>query len=376
MAFLVRRALWSTLPVTLLLACASGADETLTSNSGFASNPQPSDPAGSTSDAQPTGATDAPTGDEGTTGRETTGRETTTGATDPGPTTGVTTDTSTGALTGDTSTGGEESSSGEVILCGNGMIDAPEECDGANLDAMDCTTLGFSGGALTCTPECIFDKSKCTSPSCGDGTVDPGEECDCGQQGANCTATQLGSAACTSLPSPNGGNYSAGTLTCNSPASCSFNKAACVYCGDGIKNAAEACDGGDLGGQTCQSQGFASGNLTCNSCAFNTAGCTKCGNGVVDGGEVCDGGNFNGQTCPSVDPGKFAGGTLVCNNCSSIGTGGCTSGNCCVANGGAGACQVPALKNCVCGMDPYCCNTNWDGICVNLAKTNCGGQCP
>jgi hypothetical protein len=367
MALLVRRALWSTLPVTLLLACATGAEETLTSVSGFGgSNPQPSDPAGSTSDAQPTSTTGRP--DEGMTGRETMDmRETTTGLTEAGT-------ISTGALTGDSSTGGDESSSGEVVLCGNGMIDAPEECDGANLDAMDCSTLGFTGGALTCTPQCTFDKSKCTSPSCGDGTLDPGEECDCGQQGTNCTAPQLGNAACTTLPSPNGGNYSAGTLACNSPASCSFNKAACVYCGDGVKNGAEACDGGDLGGQTCQSQGFASGNLTCASCAFSTAGCTKCGNGVVDGGEVCDGGNFNGQTCQGIDPNKFAGGTLICDNCSQIGTGGCSSGNCCTV-GGAG-CQVPNIQSCVCNLDAFCCNNSWDQQCVNEAKNPCGAQCP
>jgi len=370
-------------PLTLVLACAGGADDSVTSNSGFGSNPQPSDPlATSTSDAQPTST--ASTGilaTEGSTGRETTGRETddmrdtTTGGTDPVVTTGGLGESSTG-VGEESSTGvGEESSTGPVVLCGNAMIDGPEECDGANLDAMDCTSLGFTGGTLTCTPQCIFDKSKCTSPSCGDGTVDPGEECDCGQQGANCTAQQLGSAACTTLPSPGGGNYSAGTLACNSPGSCSFNKAACVYCGDGIKNAAEACDGADLGGQTCQSQGFAAGNLSCNTCAFNTGGCTKCGNNVVDAGEVCDGGNFNGQSCQSFDPGKFAGGSLTCNNCGSIGTGGCTSGNCCVAGGGAGACQIAGIKNCVCGLDPYCCQTNWDSLCVDEAKTQCGAQC-
>ena len=47
-------------------------------------------------------------------------------------------------------------------------------------------------------------------------------------------------------------------------------------CGDGSLNGTEVCDGTQLGGATCASQGFDMGNLACNgSCtAFNTAGCS------------------------------------------------------------------------------------------------------
>ena len=47
-------------------------------------------------------------------------------------------------------------------------------------------------------------------------------------------------------------------------------------CGDGVKGTSESCDGSDLGGQTCISQGFSGGTLACNavSCTFNTAGCS------------------------------------------------------------------------------------------------------
>lgn len=39
----------------------------------------------------------------------------------------------------------------------------------------------------------------------------------------------------------------------------------------------QACDGPDLGGQTCQSQGFGSGTLACSgSCALDTGGCSEC----------------------------------------------------------------------------------------------------
>ncbi|MGC9049126.1 MAG: lamin tail domain-containing protein [Patescibacteria group bacterium] len=49
-------------------------------------------------------------------------------------------------------------------------------------------------------------------------------------------------------------------------------------CGNGIKEGSEECDGNDLADQTCQSQGFSSGTLSCNSnCTFNTSSCTTSG---------------------------------------------------------------------------------------------------
>lgn len=359
---------------TLLLACAGGGETSTSGLSGFVSQGPSGEP--STSVGMSTTGEPVPTTSDGmrmTTTEDmrmttTESPQTSSDPSSPGET------GTTGML--DETTGSDESSTGPVILCGNGMIDAPEECDGQNLNAMDCKSLGFSGGTLVCTPQCIFDKAMCTSPSCGDMNVDPGEECDCGNQGVNCTAAQIGNAMCTSLPSPNGGNYTAGTLACNSPGSCSFNKAACTYCGDGAKNGPEVCDAADLGGQTCAGQGFAGGTLSCTpTCAFNTAGCTNCGNGQVNGGEQCDGNNFNGATCQSIDPNNFAAGSLSCSgNCDSISTAGCTAGNCCVT-GGAGACGAIGIKNCVCGMDPYCCNNLWDSICVSEAKNNCGAKC-
>ncbi len=45
-------------------------------------------------------------------------------------------------------------------------------------------------------------------------------------------------------------------------------------CGDGTKSGAEACDGADLGGQTCPGLGFPAGTLGCTAfCAFDVNGC-------------------------------------------------------------------------------------------------------
>jgi len=51
---------------------------------------------------------------------------------------------------------------------------------------------------------------------------------------------------------------------------------ACAFCGDGVVDSGEDCDYPDLNGQTCQTLGYDSGDLTCNAdCTFNTEGCQQ-----------------------------------------------------------------------------------------------------
>ncbi len=62
-------------------------------------------------------------------------------------------------------------------------------------------------------------------------------------------------------------------------------------CGNGEKEYGEDCDKTDLGGATCSSRGFLSGNLACDSaCGYDTTGCTSapsCGDGSCNGSETC-----------------------------------------------------------------------------------------
>lgn len=62
-------------------------------------------------------------------------------------------------------------------------------------------------------------------------------------------------------------------------------------CGDGIAQAAETCDGSDLKGATCLTEGFEGGSLVCSGeCALVTTACTRrCGNATLDPLEPCDG---------------------------------------------------------------------------------------
>ena len=56
-------------------------------------------------------------------------------------------------------------------LCGNGVIDAGEQCDGGNLNGQSCPSQGYAGGTLSCKPpgdpnQCTFDLSNCGRNKC------------------------------------------------------------------------------------------------------------------------------------------------------------------------------------------------------------------
>ena len=182
-------------------------------------------------------------------------------------------------------------------ICGDGIRECGEECDGSDVGGFTCEFLGYDGGVLGCNSGCSFDVSDCYSYECGNGVLDPGEDCDGGD---------LGGATCVSL------GYDAGTLSCT--LGCSYDVSGCVsfQCGNGVLDPGEQCDGGDLGGQTCESLGYDGGILACSGdCTFDTSGCysLECGNGVLDPGEQCDGGDLGGQTCESLG---YDGGNLAC----------------------------------------------------------------
>ena len=50
------------------------------------------------------------------------------------------------------------------------------------------------------------------------------------------------------------------------------------------------------------------------------------------------------------------------------------SGSCCEARG-AGGCGDSAVEACVCALDAYCCETEWDAFCASAVETNQCGSC-
>ncbi|MBL8743196.1 MAG: hypothetical protein JNK04_18930, partial [Myxococcales bacterium] len=77
-----------------------------------------------------------------------------------GPSTGGSPETGAGAPNGGGPTSGGGDVGGAPPGCGDGDIDAGEECDGANLNGQDCTAFGSQSPAgLTCTANCNLDPS-------------------------------------------------------------------------------------------------------------------------------------------------------------------------------------------------------------------------
>lgn len=88
-------------------------------------------------------------------------------------------------------------------LCGNGFLDDGEVCDTINLAGQSCEDVGnYTGGSLACVADCnAFDTAGCTVPAgCGNGQIDANENCD----NANLDNTQ-----CQDLV-----GFTGGTLAC------------------------------------------------------------------------------------------------------------------------------------------------------------------
>ncbi|MBK8254468.1 MAG: hypothetical protein IPK82_17600 [Polyangiaceae bacterium] len=72
------------------------------------------------------------------------------------------------------------------------------------------------------------------------------------------------------------------------------------FCGDGIANGGEECDGPDLKSADCTGYGFSTkSGVTCTSdCKLDPSGCKATCNGVLlEPGEECDGVNLGNHDC-------------------------------------------------------------------------------
>ncbi len=138
-------------------------------------------------------------------------------------------------------------------VCGDGIVDADlgEECDGQNLNGKACSG---SDSSLQCGADCRFDFSECDP--CGNGELDAGEECEVtlvpGFGGERACAGGDGQPGLQPLVGTK--DYASGTTSrC---LDCKWDRSSCGFCGDGQRDVApllapsvngptEWCDGAD-----------------------------------------------------------------------------------------------------------------------------------
>ena len=223
--------------------------------------------------------------------------------------------TDTGTDTGGTDTAGEDTAPTEV--CGNGVAEGSEACDGTDYRDRGCTDFGFLEGSLACSAGCQLVTDSCVSSICGDGDVTGTEDCD---------GDNLNDATCASL------GYLAGELSCGGD--CVFNQGLCVneVCDDGQITGDETCDGDDFAGDTCVTLGFAPGGegaLACSAeCQVDDTGCDEfvCGNEIRETDfEECDTEDFGDDSCRERG---FFDGDLACDESCVVSEEGCVDNVC------------------------------------------------
>jgi hypothetical protein len=79
-------------------------------------------------------------------------------------------------------------------LCGDGLRQAGEECDGDDFSGQSCLDLGFNTGELVCTPGCLVSTVNCSNRGdCANTCVYAEDgECDDGGPGATSSVCEVG----------------------------------------------------------------------------------------------------------------------------------------------------------------------------------------
>jgi cysteine-rich repeat protein len=145
--------------------------------------------------------------------------------------------------------------------CGNGRVEAGEECDDGDADDCDacssrCTLVTGCGDGVTCGTE-----------ACDDGNDDPCDGCSPAcelESGLRCGDGELNQ-ACGEFCDP------------PSPGTCSEDCGRVPSCGDGFVDPGEQCDDAN--------------DDDCDACTTACVVVTGCGDGAVCGSESCDDGN-------------------------------------------------------------------------------------
>jgi len=283
-------------------------------------------------------------------------------------------------------------------VCGNGVLEPGEQCDDANTKNGDgcsatCQVESFCGNGLCESGENALNCPQDCPAVCGDGVLEAGEQCDDGNtaNGDGCSAgcaleVLCGNGVCDASEDP---------LSC--PQDCA------AVCGNGTLEPGEQCDdgnttSGDGCSATCQVEQFC-GNGLCEH-GEDPLICPEdcravCGNGAVEPGEQCDDGNTtSGDGCSATCQVEQSCGNGVCGpgenpltcpeDCRAVcGNGAlepgeqCDDGNTANGDGCSATCQVEQFCGdgvCEPGENPLICPEDCRAVCGNGALEP-GEQC-
>ncbi len=268
---------------------------------------------------------------------------------------------------GDREVNGSEQCDGDFVEWGGGLCDdglkcvTDEDCganngtcgSGEDTTGVDGVCPRDNGGyeqvrSRSCTPlACTWNEwSGChriDTQSCGNGQIDGSEACDDGND--------LNTDACKN--------------------SCQLN-----VCGDGQVNiGVESCDRGNDNNVLCTPLYGQSCNYCTNTCQYKTVGGTYCGDGVINGNEMCDG---NQLRLSCIDE---ANGFVKIGECA---LGRNPNARCGGPNNNAGFCKDAGVCNggsdsgTTCYSDAGCPNGGSDnGLCIKpVCAPNCLASCP
>lgn len=303
-------------------------------------------------------------------------------------------DSGTATVTGDdagaTDDGGDEGAAKAV--CGNGVLEPPEECDDGNTTngdgcENDCTFTCIAGdpkrdhcddhnpcnGTETCTAmhTCkpgtpiadgmmcgtgkVCTGGNCMAGSCGDKIVEPPEECDDGNavNGDGCDNNCKFSCVSTDT-----------TRNCTSANAC-INNGTC-------NDTMHVCTAGanKANGTTCGSMMV---------CTNGMCGAGMCGNGITEPGEDCDFGAGNNTTGSGCEPTCKFSCTTNPNSCDDHNPcNGVESCNSVMVSGHMGqkcAAGTPLTNGTSCGTNATCQNGNCVGALCGNGVIDSGEQC-
>ncbi len=263
--------------------------------------------------------------------------------------------------------------------CGNDVIEGDEVCDGTDLALEDCITQGLPDGTLGCTADCTaFDTSLCTGLGDGDCCVANGSP--------GCNDAACEDSVCAADPFCCNTQWD---IVCANAADADPNCATAASCVSDCcaAHGTPGCDDDACEASVCAADPFCCNNqwdVVCTNNALVDPNCASacggggavCGDNLAEGTEACDGADLVGEDCITQG---FDGGVLACaGDCTGFDTSGCTEGpsDCCVAHLTPG-CDDAACEASVCAVDPFCCNSQWDVVCTNtaLVDPNCAAVC-